>query len=403
MRRALLPSAALLLCAWLAWFYAHSIVEQRLLRGRLPQMAPLPATLKLPPGVTVPPTPRASDEQMAKLDQALVRDPLDPRLLNLHFVQRTLREGSASPAVQSELQLVSRLGWRHTPAQQNLMVRAALENRLGEVLDRIDALLRRQRATPQIFNFLGVVEATPEFRPLVIKRLSDRVPWRESYLMNGGNLSDPRAIDARFATLETLLDRGHSLTRREIGPFLTSAVAAGRGERAYRLWTRQARQTGPAGSVVFDADFRHAQALGPRPVATIPFEWQFSSGLGYRAAPSGRDRGGASLSWDGRGAPEFMYQLVRLQPGRAMLTVTAGEADTASQALAFALRCPSTNAEFELAGAADGTLRYVADARRLDCGVARLTVEGRPLGTSGPVTIHLARVELTSSRSRTSD
>lgn len=349
------------------------------------------ATELLPPGnPPQPERPPLTTTQRDAVRKALWREPLDQKLGNLIYVDKVQ---SGVPTLQSAAQavLLARTGWRYTPAQQNLLMRAAFDGRFDQVVDRADSLLRRQKLTPLATTMLATMEAIPQVRGLVIAKLQGKPMWRLPYLAAINPQTPPAVIDARAATLRVLLrDRG-AVDREEIAPLIGAMVATGKASQAHALWRTYDSGTGRA-NILADTNFRLAAALNAAGRTPVAFEWSFFQGLGYAASPAGD---GVTLSWDGRGGPLFMTQTVALRAGaRYVLRIAGtGDVDAIRRALAPTIICGAVTVRFD--PVAGGSLvGYRSEAIPADCAIGVLSIVGNLDSGRRNVDLLITRMEL---------
>lgn len=327
----------------------------------------------LPPGSPPQPArPPLTPAQRDALRKALWREPLDQKLGNFVYVD-TVQSGAPAPRIVQQAELLSRLGWRYTPAQQNLLVRAAFDGRFAEVVDRADGLLRRQKLTPLATAMLGAMETVPQVRGLVVAKLQARPRWRSEYLAAVNPQTPAAVIDARVGIMRVLLRDRDGVRRDEIVPLIGAMVATGKAPRAHALWQAYAKAP-TGGNLLNDANFRHAAMLNAAGLEPVPFEWAFRQGLGYAASATSD---GLSLSWDGRGNPLFMTQMVPLRAGgRYVLRIrAAGDAATTRQALAPTIICGATTVRFNPSDGGNA-VEYRSEATPADCAYGVLSIVG---------------------------
>jgi len=375
-----------------AYAASMEIGDRRLFATGPAATVPVPPEF-LPAGVRAPAaqSPLTAGQHDA-LAAALWRNPLDQRLVNLLYVDavRTGRDRTGKQASGRGAQTLGRLGWRYTQAQQNLMLRAALEERFPEVVDRADGLLRRQKMTDQAIAMLMAMEAIPQVHGLVVDKLLGDPLWRHDYLLRIAAQTPPQILDARIRTMRSLLSDPGDVSRAELAPTLQALIGSGRPRAAYDLWTQKA---GPArANLVRDPAFRAATANAGDTTA-IPFEWRFSQNLGY-AASAGPD--GATIIWDGRGVPVFMSQLVPVRPGRSYLLAITGRADSGRLAdlIAPTLACGRASVAFAPIGTMTDNTRWRSGPVPPDCEMAELTIGGSVDTGAQATTMDIGRIVL---------
>jgi hypothetical protein len=323
---------------------------------------------------------------------ALWLDPLNQNALNLAYVHAFRR--NEDPARLARFRMVlARLGWRSTPAQQNLLVAAAQRNDFAEVMDRVDGLLRRNKFAREIDPFIAAVESDPQTRAALVRKLRINPPWREMLLLRGGELRGSERLDDRAATMNAVLDGGAKLSRIEVSPFLTTAAASGELVSAHQLWSRTLRRP-TEGGLLYDGGFKVAAEQGVRPPLPVPFEWTFGNGDGY-TTQVGSD-GGLFLRWSGRGIPVLLSQPIRV-PADARGYQLHVETDRSSvpviaSKLALTLVCGKQVAEFRPVSRNATSLDLAAGP--LACNMPMFTISGRLQDVAEPTTATLAKLHL---------
>jgi hypothetical protein len=357
------------------------------------QIAPLPKGL-LPPGTALPPElPGLTAGQREQIGQRLWRAPLNPRMFNLLFAD-AVRGGNSEESVERLAGLLAQLGWRYTPAQQNLMLRAIIAGDASEVLDRVDGLLRRQRQPALAYTALSAMEAIPDVQDSVIQKLLVQPDWRGDYLSFISHESQPALLEARVRTMAALLRSRSGMSRQEMAPSLIALAATGKADAAHELWlTRQGEGSGSE-NLVYDPDFQEAYSHVGTAELGIPFEWRLGRDLGYAAYATAD---GLAINWDRRGVPIFLTQVVPVQPGRRYTLLLQGEADSTSlrQLLSPSLLCGRQAIRFEADGEpGQGAASYRTGPLPEQCDMGVLAINGAVDSGSGPVNIRLERIVL---------
>lgn len=323
---------------------------------------------------------------------ALWLDPLNQNALNLAYVNAVRRNEDPARLARYRT-LLGALGWRSTPAQQNLLVAAAESGDFTQVMDRVDGLLRRNKFVREVDPFIAAVESDPRTRAALVAKLRLDPPWREMLLLRGGELRGAERLADRAATMNAILDRGARLSRVEVAPFLAAAASGGDPFGAHRLWSRTLRQR-TTGGLLYDGGFKVAAEQGVRPPLPVPFEWSFGNGDGFTTQVG--SEGGLFIRWSGRGLPVLLSQPVRLPAGaggyrlhvetdRPSLPVIAGK-------LSIALSCGEQVAEFREASRGPRSLDLVSTSPM--CTMPTFTVVGRLQEVAEPMTATLTELRL---------
>ena len=355
------------------------------------QLVPPPAEL-LPAGTLLQPSrPTLSTAQRATLARLLWVTPLDPRLFNLFYADQ-VRRAQSGASLERQVRTLAKLGWRWTPAQQNLITRAILNQDFNGVVDRSDALLRRQKLAAFAFAMLTTMEAVPQVQGDVVARLAARPRWRQDYLSMISPQSPAPLLAARARTMDALLRTRASLSREEMAPSLIALVAAGYGRQAHALWRRKAGAPS-GGNWVYDPAFQQAARLSGTQDLQIPFEWRMGQDLGYSVQATSA---GVAIDWDRRGAPTFLSQVVSAEGARRFQLTLHGRASSVTPAtlLSPTIVCGTTTVQFAPAGSLGNETRFISDVLPFGCAVGVLTLNGAVDSGNGNVTIDIIRITL---------
>ncbi|QSB45319.1 hypothetical protein IDJ81_04105 [Tsuneonella flava] len=113
--------------------------------------------------------------------------------------------------------LLDRMGYRHSDAQVNLMIRAAAATDVMGVARHADALVRRDKFASQATSHLLALEQSPEGKRAIVAVMAGSPPWATHYLSDLSHVSGTGALEHRVGLLQQL---DHS------APIPASALAA---------------------------------------------------------------------------------------------------------------------------------------------------------------------------------
>jgi len=331
--------------------------------------------------------------------ELLAEQPLDQPLLNFLFAAES--RGDMKPERRAEfVDALSKLGWRDTPSQQNLIFEAVQSGKPAEAVLRADALLRRGKLTDHIIPVLIQMEADPDAVALLIDRLAKNPGWRGGYFAIGAPLHNPAVLDARVRLFDRMLKDGIPLSRREIKSSIEVMLRQGRRQEAADIAMRASGiKVGQA--MIYDADFTNFLALNSEERnEVLPFEWEVSSRPGVSTQISANSGAGQmAIRWNGLGVPVLartMAMLGETRQPRLEIVASSRQAFANLSILAFALRCPGQAAVPFVADGSDESRNaalYRADAA-VACGNPDLVILGRPQGRDATVETALRSVRL---------
>jgi hypothetical protein len=369
------------------------VVQQRrllLLADLVPaQLAPIPRE-SLPAGAVIPsPSPPLTAEQTRTIVLNLWRSPLDEQSFNLLYTDG-LRTHATAPVVTHRAALLAKLGWRFTPLDQNLIIRGATNGNYQEVVDRADALLRRQKIDELAISIMQAMEARPEVHRYVVEKLKGNPPWRPEYLASTTPQSGPVLLARRAQTLDVLIGT-RSLAKGEITPSLAAMAGVGMARAAHDLWIRWSGQR--SANLVYDSRFRAAAAADQTVALASPFEWKLGRDTNYSTSAADN---GIEIDWDRRGVPTFLSQLVPVAPGNAYVLTIAGHADGAplSTILAPAIVCGADPVAPTKVEGTKENARFFFPVLPAGCDMGQLSINGALDSGTGSITVTITDVVL---------
>lgn len=338
-------------------------------------------------------TPREAAKPLksAQYVAALRARPTDAMTVNAALYSRIISRGEPYRYSQSELALLSRLGWRHTPALQNRAIAAIQMRDVRAILDISDALLRRAQLVPDVTQLMNLAETDPQGRKMLAAKLALKPVWRTDYLKATAGLRSPKQIAARGELAAAMMRSKAGLTREEMLPTLKLLVAGGETDRAYEIW-RVSRKV-PA-APISDPDFAWAFANLRADEQDMPFEWQQASGTGYWTELTQQKPGyEMTIRWDGEGVPEFLTQQTHGTGGLRQLEIGGANLSRATlDRFSFAFRCPKGSVAFREVVSASAKRLVLRSEQPAPCDSPVFVVEGRPrqFGSRMPEELGLA-------------
>lgn len=270
------------------------------------------------------------DMPMSRVRQISASNPLNADLLNLLYVEEEFSQTAGDDKQSAIEPILEQLGWRSTATQFALMFGAAKRDELGKVIDRVDALLRRDDLTEYAYTSLFLIESKPEFRSQLARSLANRPSWLGAFLARPEPLQSSEGRASRVALINALYGQKFRLKREELAPTVNALSRSGEYQAAFTLWSKF--EPTQASRMLGDPKFSLLEQRDPeRPDLAMPFEWQLGSGTGYQASLD--DSVSVSqirIEWDGRGVPVFLKQQMRAAVGKAP-TLLIGGVDASSQ------------------------------------------------------------------------
>lgn len=291
----------------------------------------------------------------ATFDRAIHARPLDVATVNAGVYAKAIGRPKPYQMQASDVAVLQAMGWRYTPALQNLAVAAIASQDVTQLIGISDALLRREELVREATLLINAAEIFPQGQAVIVEKLKLEPLWRTPYLKAVADLRQPQQVVARARLLEMLGATDTPATVEEIAPALKLLVDNQRVPLAYRLWSTSLRVK-PA--KIQDGNFAAAysrQSAGLEERETLPFEWSFPSGSGFwsELVSAGGKRQELMIHWDGRGVPVFASQQLWLQSGVRSMVIEGSDLNSATfSRLGFSLRCPQGSVRLVRQGAA---------------------------------------------------
>lgn len=246
---------------------------------------------------------------------AVAADPVDAASVSLLGTSLLLRNDFRG--ADQAFRVAARIGWRDTATQLYWFEAAFQAGDEEAAADRLDALLRTHRGLPQIDALLARLEASPEGRQALVRRMADRPAWLTGYLAPSG--LSPAALSTRATVLADLARSGTRLGCDAITPFVSGALAGGGRSQAEQVWQAHCPQAKIAAGLA-DGGF---EAFGRDP--PYPFGWQARPSGDVTIETVGAPREGRALEL--RNTSSFsrlvLVQQVALAPGSYRLRGSA--------------------------------------------------------------------------------
>jgi len=311
-------------------------------------------------------------------DQAL-------RVLGLATERKGEKERGASIMRQAAM-----LGWRDTPTQLWVLRDAALRNDAVMVIQRADALARRNRSgnlTRAIF-FAAITD--PSLRAAFIDSLARQPVWRGFFFADVRERLPASSMNAMEALFREMRARHLPVDPSERLNYIYRLVDLGQFGRARNIWAgsfgilANRLTTAP-----YDADFALA-AVRSADSPVSPFDWQINPDLtGTVTFSDGPAGSSLAIPASIIGGTTIASQLLILTPGRHDLSARiGGSAGTATAG--WSITCLPSKIELprRLLHGSDDELSSVSfDVPAQGCGGQRLALVARDRLDAQPVTI----------------
>lgn len=271
-----------------------------------------------------------NNAQAADLARAvLIADPTNDRALRV-FGLATEQMGRREQGA-TIMRKAARLGWRDTPTQVWLLRDAAGRNDYTTVLQRADALARRNRMGELTQTVFLVAITDPEWRAAFVDRLAEQPMWRGAFFAAVRQRLPESSIPAIEALYRDMRARKLAISAVEWLSYVDRLIDMGQIQRARGIWAEIANvPQARLAQMPYDSDFA-LTAARPGDAPASPFEWRLNPDLADAVELKRAGDGGAlSLSSDMAGGVTIMSQVLSLSPGEhALSSGVEGRADLA--------------------------------------------------------------------------
>lgn len=322
--------------------------------------------------------------------------PNDPHSLNLLYVEAVDKDPQASLTNRIGA-LLSRLGWRYSPVQQNLLTTAVANRDFEAIVKNSDALLRRNQAPDQILALLRLFEIEAGTREYLVQQLAFDPPWKAAFLRQVGDLETASQAKARGLTLAMMLADGQQINRMDIAPSLNAIVRAGEAKIAWALYRPYSKFENS--SLINDPSFlRLAETRDIPQYRSLPFDWQVHSTRGLQVSASESiGKADIQIRWNGRGTPLMLSQYVYTpQAVRYKLELTGLDAlPRLTKTVVFALNCDQRTFRFEnIQNDLKANKITLITEQPVTCQFPRFEIRGRIQDVSRPQTVSLSSLDI---------
>jgi hypothetical protein len=256
-----------------------------------------------------------------------------PALRSLGLAEQSLGHWQQAGAILSQ---ASALGWRDGPTQLWLAQAYLQNHEYAEAAQRLDALLRTDPSSTQLFDILDQLLLDPHLAAAMADRLALNPYWRSIYFQYPGSATIVM-LQARSALIIDLARSSAPPYRDEILPLVRGLARVNQIASARTLWF-EAQRMKPA--ALYDTGFANIGSTG-----RVPFEWTVTPVLGADVGTEPTERGGSTtlhVTTDGTASGMILKQMILLSPGSHRLSYTGSIDPSARDAFGWSIHCAST-------------------------------------------------------------
>ncbi len=326
-------------------------------------------------------------EEVAR--SVLDAQPYNQRAFNLWIASRVARRDQLVDFDP----LLAKLGYRDDQSQIRLIIAAEQSDNYQKMLQHVDAMLRREQRTDDLFDLLYDMEAFPKSREALAKYLATNPPWRLPFF---GRFRPANIEDARnhIALLRTMAGLGATVHQSEMARAVDRSRERGGSDDAYAFWTAYQKLSGGQengnsflGSMTVDEAINGASSA---------FDWNFVMASGQNFLFDGKgEKSTLTIDWDGRGTPKLFWRVIKLtdHPVQVLVRVPDGGA---LDDLDFNLLCGSTfiPLEMRMIGTGQFLSQDVSIGDTGGCRYPEFSINGAPQGVGRPVTVRLNLISI---------
>lgn len=323
----------------------------------------------------------------------VLADPSNDRALRILGLAKELSgERDAGATIMRQ---AAALGWRDTPTQLWALRDGAMRDDAVTVMQRADALARRNRS-PELTQavFLAALNEA-RLRAALVDSLGRKPVWRTSFFANVRQRLPASATDGMEALFREMQARRLAIAPGEWLNYVDRLIDLGDYARARATWARAfAIPAGRLAATPYDGDFALAAAR-PDGAPVSQFEWVLNSDLSGAASFSGGTDGSAlSIPAQLTDGAVIASQVMMLTPGPHQLSARI-EGDAGTAAAGWTITClPSAQSlPRRLPRGADDELSTIAfDVPASGCAAQRLALTGRERVEAQAVSMGAVRI-----------
>jgi hypothetical protein len=386
---------ALLLGGWMFWQISTTALATLAVRSADPRLLAVTASPTHPKAGSILAEAllaRGAKTKAANIARSVVlADPTNDRAMRvLGIATEQLGEGTAGAAIMYQ---AGGLGWRDTPTQLWIVHDAALRNDAVTVIQRTDALARRNRSTDLTRAVFLAALDEPRLRAALVDSLGKQPVWRPAFFADVDQRLPAKSIPGMEALFREMQMRRQPIMQSEWLSYINRLVDLGEYSHARTTWAKVfAIPAARLSTTPYDPDFTLAAAQSNRlakdtqssDIQRGPFEWTLNSDLAGTVTFAGNERVSTlsipvELTSSARGSTAIISQLLTLPPGTHLLT-THVDGNATAAAAEWTIACLPSNQSLprHLPRGTDDTLSAVSfDVPATGCGAQRLTLATR--------------------------
>jgi hypothetical protein len=310
----------------------------------------------------------------------------------------SVQAGESSPSTLMQKRILESRGMRSTRAQVLLLFDAAKNDRLAEVIERIDVLLRRRQLTDFGYAVLAALERIPAGRSELVSVLAKDPEWRRAYLAWPEPITSADGRSNRGKTLDMLFEAASPPLRVESALAISALAENGDPQGAYRLW-RKLNPKYPADITMSDPTF--AELVQFRQLDgwwSTPFDWKLYDGDEAEVRVKADDGTAVHIYWDGRGSPNFLSQTLRNIENELVAVVVGLDQNSGqfADALEVRLECPGDVMVLpRVAGLAEEGVVGFRSERTIPCPFPWLRISGNSGAIRSTIEFDIQTVRVT--------
>lgn len=272
-----------------------------------------------------------------------------------------LEKAGQTDAGATILRQAAALGWRDTPIQLWTLNDAAVHDDAVTVIQRADALARRNRMGELTRPIFMTAVTDPALRAAFIDSLAAQPMWRGFFFADVRRQMPATSADGMAALFHDMQLRKLPIAPVEWLSYVDRLVGLGQFDRARTVWmSMSGTPASRLADVPYDGDLT-AVAARPDGAPSGPFEWSINPDLIGTVGFDGPQGARLTIPADIPGATAIASQLVILPPGPHRLSARVVGTPTAAGA-GWTITCLPSKQDLprQLPGGVDDELSAVA-------------------------------------------
>lgn len=247
------------------------------------------------------------------------------------------------------VEIAGELSWRDSPTSAWLFESALREGNYALAIDHADALLRRRKASSEIFRVFTLAAQEPSLITALIKKFEAKPDWRANFFLASDQYSEVDRTGLETLT-RNLQPTTAPVSKDELTHYVAALIDSGQTRRGLTFWSEIFPENGTI--LTPGRALELAWPTAARLSRPYPSDWRFLPSRQFFPLirdKVGKDGAGLELELQRQMSGDIASHPVNISPGRVRLIVDESAAqDPLINKLDWRLRCRGSDANSSL-------------------------------------------------------